>query len=158
VYYLIDGYNLLFHFDLPQKSFDAQRETVIYFLQQEFALFRLEGTIIFDGASYPNEDSGLFYRSPLYVAYSSNDQTADDYILEKIEFSSIPAQMTVITNDRALKNSAVRLGAITLTIRQFLVFLKKKSTKKCNEEFSEKTFLPYSKSELTRLQKIFENR
>jgi predicted RNA-binding protein with PIN domain len=75
-----------------------------------------------------------------------------------VEFAAVPSQITVVTNDRLLANSAQSLGAATLKIQQFLKFLKNKSAKvlKKQNENLEKKFLKESDYEIKRLLKIFE--
>ena len=148
MYYLIDGYNLLFALVDSKKSLQSQRQSIIRSLQEEFEALELEGTVVFDGVQPRGGESGLAYKSPLVIAYSFSGETADHYILDKVEVSKRPSELTVVSNDKHLT------GAHTKTIKEFLALLKKKQSKKPDkvESFTE------SQQELERLIKIFEAR
>jgi predicted RNA-binding protein with PIN domain len=113
--------------------------------------------VVFDGSHPAGEQSGLSYKSPLVIAYSHHGQSADQYILEKLESAKIPANITVVTNDKFLSSQARSYGAHSLTVHAFLVHLEKKhSSKKKKTEV--KSPLEISRRELDRLIKIFEDR
>lgn len=155
--YLIDGYNLLFHQEGRVTSFRAQREEIVQSLQIEFSQLGLKGTIVFDGSHGSGEISGLSYQNPLLIAYSEYKQSADAYILEKLEGTKNCSELFVVTNDRFLSLQARNLGAHTLTIRAFLMQLQKKHEKKKQKE-PEKESPSFSKKELNRLLHLFEER
>ena len=154
--YLIDGYNLLFCLIDSKKTLQSQRQTIIRSLQHEFAALHLEGTIVFDGSHVRGEQSGLSYKSPLIIAYSFSGESADQYILEKIETFAKPSELTVVTNDKTLSSAARSLGAQTMNLKAFLSFLEKKHGKK--EEIQEMRPAKETKREFDRLLKIFEER
>ncbi len=157
MHYLIDGYNLLFYRGESKSSLQSQRQTIVHSLQKEFGLLHLEGMVIFDGSHRAGEQSGLSYKSPLIIAYSHQGQTADQYILEKLECAKIPANITVVTNDKFLSSQARGYGAHSLTVQAFLSQLEKKhSNRKKGAE--EKSPVETSRRELDRLIKIFEER
>lgn len=160
MHYLIDGYNLLFRLSEGKPSLQSQRQTIIRSLQKEFSLLSLEGTIIFDGSHRREEQSGLSYRSPLVIAYSPSGETADQYILEKIETAATPSQITVVTDDRSLASQARSLGAQTNSLSAFLAQLKKKHAKrrKNGEELHAQRPFKETEKEFARLLKAFEER
>ena len=100
MYFLIDGYNLIFTLSCSKKSLQSLRQEVIQYLRKEFARKKIKGMLVFDGAHRRDEESGLSYPSPLIVAYAPKGQSADEYIIEKLEISKNPKIITVITNDR----------------------------------------------------------
>lgn len=153
--YLIDGYNLLFFQDESKSSLRSQRQNVVQLLQKEFSHLGLEGIVIFDGSHQADEQSGLSYKSPLVIAYSPKGQTADQYILEKLESAKIPSDITVVTNDKSLASQARALGAHSSTLKMFYSQLERKHKKK---NVDEKKPSQSSKRELDRLAKIFEQR
>jgi len=160
MYYLIDGYNLLFWLIESKKTLQSQRLSIIRSLQKEFKVLHLEGTIVFDGAHQRGEQSGLSYHSPLVIAYSHSGETADQYILDKLETASTPSQITVVTDDRFLSTAARGLKARTLSLKAFVLFLEKKLAKKRSqrEETLDQRPFKESKRELDRLVKVFEER
>ncbi len=157
MHYLIDGYNLLFYSSESKSSLCSQRQSIVRSLQKEFALLHFEGTVVFDGAHQAGEQSGLSYKSPLVIAYSHHGQSADQYILEKLESSKAASEITVVTNDKFLSSQARGYGAHTLTIQAFLAQLERKHSSK-KKRTEEKEPLAVSRRELDRLIKIFEDR
>jgi predicted RNA-binding protein with PIN domain len=154
MYYLIDGYNLIFTLIESKESLQVFRQKTIRYLQKKFAQGSLSGMLVFDGAHRRDEESGLSYPSPLIVAYAPKGQSADAYIVEEIEKTKNPKQIIVVTNDRGLSSHARSHGAKVQSNREFILFLKKRSqkTKKGNLEPQD------TKQNLERLQKIFEER
>lgn len=157
MHYLIDGYNLLFYGDESKSTLQSKRQTIIQSLQKEFALLHMKGTVVFDGTHEPGEQSGLSYKSPLVIAYSHQGQTADQYILEKLEASKTPSELTIVTNDKRLAMHARNYGAKSMTITEFLTQIKKKHLQK-KDTVVEKKPTAISERELNRLLKIFEER
>jgi predicted RNA-binding protein with PIN domain len=160
MYFLIDGYNLLFRLHESKKSLQFQRQTIIRSLQKEFKCLHLEGTIVFDGRHRQDEQSGLSYHSPLIIAYSHKGQTADQAIIEKLETASVPSQITVVTDDKFLATTARGLKARTLGLQAFIVLLEKKQAKKRlkrEETLDERPFKETQRN-MERLLKEFEAR
>lgn len=155
MYYLIDGYNLLFFQDESKSTLHSQRQNIVRLLQKEFSHLGLEGIVVFDGSHQADEQSGLSYKSPLIIAYSPKGQTADRYILEKLESAKVPSDVTVVTNDKSLASQVRALGAHTSNLKMFYSQLERKHNKKSVDE---KKPSQISKRELERLAKIFEQR
>lgn len=152
MYYLVDGYNLIFSLIESKESLQTVRNKVILALQKEFAKRKISGMLVFDGAHKRGEESGLSYPSPLIVAYAPKGQSADEYIVEKIEASSQPKLITVVTNDRGLAMHAKSHGASVQSNDTFIKWLRKKKGKKKVIEPRE------TQQNIDRLLKIFEER
>lgn len=152
MYYLIDGYNLIFSLIESKESLQTLRHKVIRALQKQFAKRKISGTIVFDGAHRRDEESGLSYSSPLVIAYAPKGQSADEYIVELIEIAKNPKQITVVTNDRGLAMHAKSNGAKVQGNDGFIHWLRKRKTKKNIDEPKE------TKGNIDRLLKIFEER
>lgn len=150
--FFIDGYNLIFTLIDSKKSLQTLREEVILYLRKEFAQKKIKGTLVFDGAHIRDEESGLSYPSPLVVAFAPKGQSADEYIVEKLELSKNPKIITVITNDRGLQRHAKALGAKIQSNHDFIAYLKKKKKTKSLIEPKD------SPKNIERLQKIFEKK
>ena len=127
---------------------------MIHFLQKQFALRKISGLLVFDGVTRLNEESGRAYPSPLEIIYTPAGQSADSYIIEQIECSKNPRQITVVTNDGALSRNARALEAKTMKNRPFIEWLEKRNKKKQ----SEKTPPKETKHHFERLLKIFEEK
>ena len=151
VYYL-DGYNLLFSLIDSKQNLASQRQKLILFLQRQFTSRCLSGILVFDGAHRRDEESGLSYKSPLEIAYAPKGQSADAYIVEKIEAARNPREITVVTNDRGLAMHARSHGAKVQANGSFIQFLKKKKKKGKKGPVSE------TQQNIERLMKIFEER
>lgn len=152
MYYLIDGYNLIFSLIDSKQSLQSIRQELISSLQKQFALKKMAGTLVFDGARIRGEESGLSYPSPLTVAYAPRGQTADSYILEQLELSRNPKEITVITNDKGLSLHARAAGAKIQGTKMFIAWLYKKKKKDKTVEAKE------TPANIDRLLKIFEDR
>lgn len=153
--YYLDGYNLLFSLEKSKHSLKDQRQNLIHHLQKQFKIHHLSGVLVFDGTHRKEEESGLSYKSPLIIAYASKGQSADAYIVEQIELSSHPHQITVITDDRGLSLHARSHGAKVQSNISFVLFLKKKSAKKKGQQKLEVKETPQN---IKRLLKLFEEK
>ena len=152
MFYYIDGYNLIFTLTDTKRSLMHQRKSAITFLQKRFALLQLSGMLVFDGSHQRHEESGLSYANPLHIAYTPKGQTADEYILEQLEYSHKKSPATVVSNDRGLCRKARELGANTQSNEGFLHYLEKKKPKKKITVPKDTTF------HINRLIKIFEEK
>ncbi|HSX10337.1 MAG TPA: NYN domain-containing protein [Chlamydiales bacterium] len=152
MYYLIDGYNLIFSLIQSKDTLQTLRRKVVRTLQVKFAKKGISGTLVFDGAHLRDEESGLSYSSPLIIAYAPKGQTADDYIVEHIETSKNPKLITVVTNDRGLIMHAKSHGAKVQSNDAFIRWLEKR--KKRSKEVEPKD----TQQNIDRLLKIFEER
>jgi predicted RNA-binding protein with PIN domain len=127
VYYLIDGYNFLFSLVDSKQPLASQRQKTILFLKKQFARLHLSGSVIFDGSRRQGEESGLSYPSPLEIVYTPKGQTADEYIIEKIDVPHKTRLFTVVTNDRGLIVHCHSFRTKTLSNHDFMKWLIKKS-------------------------------
>ncbi len=152
MYYLVDGYNLIFSLIQSKESLQTIRHKVIRSLQKQFVLKKISGTLVFDGAHRRDEESGLSYSSPLIIAYAPKGQSADDYIIEQIQTASNPKEFVVVTNDKGLTLHAQSAGAKVQENRDFIEWLHKKKKKTKMIEPKE------TQQNIDRLIKIFEER
>jgi predicted RNA-binding protein with PIN domain len=152
MHYLIDGYNVIFSLIDSKESLQTLRQKVILTLQKQFAKRGIVGTLVFDGTHRRDEESGLSYSSPLTIAYAPKGQSADDYIIERIEAAQNPKQITVITNDRGLTRHAKSHGAKVEANEVFIQWLGKKRKGRKKEEPRD------TQQNIDRLLKIFEEK
>ncbi|MEL7431009.1 MAG: NYN domain-containing protein [Chlamydiota bacterium] len=151
MHYLVDGYNLLFSLQ-DSEDLRKNREQFLQTLEDHVRVFRSLVTIVFDGKSAYGEESGYAYFSSFLVVFSPHNQTADEYIVEKILFSSSPANFTVITQDKALIQSVRKAKAHTKPVQWFLRWVEKHADQAEEKPLGD---TPFHKS---RLQKIFEKK
>lgn len=151
--YLIDGYNLLFFVSEGPKNFSRERQEFIASLQNCFSCLHLSGLLVFDGKHRRDEESGRSYEEPLEIIYAPSGQSADNYIVEKLQSLKNPKDAIVVTNDKGLSLHARALKAQIMDNDSFLSFIlsrmsPKKKTKKTKD----------SPQNIERLSKIFEER
>jgi predicted RNA-binding protein with PIN domain len=155
LYYLIDGYNFLFSLLESKQSLASQRENIILFIKKQFALLNLNGELIFDGDRRRDEESGISYASPLQIVYSPKEQTADEYILEKLHLDKKKSHFTVVTNDRGLTANCRPFKVKILSNQDFLKWLQKKQD---TRKKTTKTPVTETKQNIERLRQIFEKK
>jgi predicted RNA-binding protein with PIN domain len=152
MYYLIDGYNVIFSLIESKENLKSLRQKVILALQKQFAKRKISGMLVFDGSHRRDEESGLSYPSPLIVAYAPKGQSADAYIVERIEIATHPKQITVVTNDKGLARHVKSAGAKIMENDAFITWLNKRKKKSVDTDVKD------SQQNIDRLLKIFEKR
>jgi rRNA-processing protein FCF1 len=78
-------------------------------------------TVVFDGAA-PGGAAGSAALGGVRVLYAGagrSAMSADDRILELVEASKNPGEITLVTSDSALGNRCRRLGATVLPCHKF---------------------------------------
>lgn len=108
--YFIDGHNLLGQTPgLSLKSLDDRRRLVAL-LSAFCRERRCRMTVFFDGEApggWPSDS----HLGGVRVLHSGRGRSADDAILEMIRKSRVPADVTLVTSDRALYERGRHLGA-----------------------------------------------
>lgn len=126
MHYFIDGYNLLFRMvGSSVGDLKAHRESLIQSLNVKVASCKLDVTIVFDSQYLEGEGSRSHYKH-LEICYTSLGITADEYILEKLQFCQNPQNEIVITSDKDLAYKARNYNSATQTVEEFLGWLNKR--------------------------------
>jgi len=154
--YLIDGYNFLFRLFHTEKKLENTRKILIEYFQKKPFLSKLNIHLIFDGYYTKEPYLNREYFENLKVIYTPKNQTADDYILEKISISKNPSQITIITSDKSLALKAKQQKVKIKTVEAFKIWLDNKE-KKLQKKETNDFFIDTNKN-LQRLLKIFEKR
>lgn len=133
IYYL-DGYNYLFLSGKKEDPMESSRSEVL----EEFSskVKGLELIVVFDSHKDLCELSRTYYKN-IEVVYTTHNQTADDFILERIALSKFPFNISVISNDKKLLKEVLNLKAHAYSFEKFLKKLNKKqktSHEKSNSE------------------------
>jgi predicted RNA-binding protein with PIN domain len=123
MHYFVDGYNLLFRSRLEQPLLQQQRERVIADLLEKVTVLELDITLVFDSAHTP-ELSRRQHIGRLEIAYTNPGETADAYILSELLRDEARQRHTVITSDKALAEQARRLGAKSMSVENFTLWLE----------------------------------
>jgi len=130
MHYYIDGYNLLFRALGPSlDNLKYHRKALISSLNTKIASLKLEVTIVFDSQYLAGEGSRSHYKH-LEICFTPLGVTADEYILQELEFCSAPQREVVITSDRDLAYKARTYSASTESVEEFLGWLNKRYKKK----------------------------
>jgi hypothetical protein len=153
--YLIDGYNFLFRFIEKDSKIENQRNDLIDFIDKKALLLHLNINIVFDGHHQMNAFPNRSYTENIEIIYTPKNESADDYILEKIKFSKHPSQITVISSDNILTKKAKQMQAKIQSIESFLVWLSEKEEK---VEFEQEEEYSDSEENIKRLLKIFQEK
>ena len=115
--YLIDGNNLLGSWGGPSRENDRRGEVV-----RRVAAFcrarRVKATIVFDGHPLRN-DMAAQELGPVSIRVPPQGHDADSVIRELVERAPRPAELIVVTSDKALYSSVKTLGASVLRAHEW---------------------------------------
>lgn len=124
--YLIDGYNLLFALKVPGSDLHSQRHALISLIASYNSLVKLDITLVFD-SQFQQGESTKNRASSIDIIYTSQGETADDFILKWVKGRKNPKEITLVTSDKRLACKARALLAKTEEVLLFFSFLKKKA-------------------------------
>lgn len=131
-HYYLDGYNCLFSMQGTGVNLHLERTGFLALLRKCVAALKLNVTIVFDSSVQEESTRGTLV--PLECVYTSNQETADDYLLSVIKHSRVPAKITLVTSDSALALSARHYGASTIEVTPFLNWLSGRYAKVKHKE------------------------
>jgi hypothetical protein len=122
--YLIDGYNLLFALGLLTKqtrreAVEPARLRLLDFLHERFGGDAAQVAVVFDAARAPRHTPAEEYHRGVHVYHALADE-ADDLIEELIRREPSPQGLTVVSDDRRLRESARRGGCGVLRCLDFV--------------------------------------
>ena len=115
--YLIDGNNLLGSWGGPAVPGDGRTEV----LRRVADFCRARGaraTIVFDGAPF-RADLGAQDLGPVSVRFPPSGSDADSVIREMLDHAARPAELTVVSSDKAVYSYARTRGAAALRAREW---------------------------------------
>jgi predicted RNA-binding protein with PIN domain len=134
VRYLIDGYNLMHALGMaPQPgglTLERARMRFLDWLAVQAAATAGDTCIVFDSKNKRGEAEQV-YRD-LRVQFS-HGQEADDLIEQMIRAETIPARLTVVSNDHRLQHAARRRGCPAWTCSEYIDWLAAPKEKAENE-------------------------
>ncbi|MDP1836045.1 MAG: NYN domain-containing protein [Chlamydiales bacterium] len=122
MHYFIDGYNLLFRIVDPSEDLQSHRDTLVRNLTEKIEALNLDVTIVFDATYAPGELSRKRPRQ-VEVVFTAEGETADKFIVTELEAIRKLTHETVVTSDKHLAWLARRLGAHTVDIEPFIIWL-----------------------------------
>ena len=121
MHYWIDGYNLLFQLPSSKGSFEIKRQKLILDLNSQAKSLSIQTTVVFDSSEKDRDLNTRSHYEALEIIYTSSKKTADDFILDSVEFSSHPEEMCIVTSDKDLARKSRALRANTLSLEGFLI-------------------------------------
>ena len=113
---IVDGYNLL-RFVQSEGHFENLVEVGLCRILSDYLVsVRDRGHIIFDGTGPPDKHDfeQLGGLTNLEVYFSGADYEADDIIMEKIEDSSAPKSLIIVSTDREIRAAAAARKATSV--------------------------------------------
>lgn len=132
---LIDGYNLLHHVGLihgqnigPQKL-EKARLSLLGQLRGRFAPEEATITVVFDARQAVKDLPPQMDHQGIQVFFTHSSE-ADDLIESFIQSSSAPQSMTVVSNDRRLREAARRRGCIVRSSEDFWEWLLQRPSRR----------------------------
>jgi predicted RNA-binding protein with PIN domain len=117
--FIIDGYNLLKWIEKSGKGVERVSDVQLcHVVGRYLKQVGAKGDLVFDGIGPP--DKGRFENIPnLQVSFSGYGSDADEVIEGKIEVSTAPRDLTVVSSDRRLRVAARRRRASAVKSGEF---------------------------------------
>ena len=130
---IIDGYNVIHATrgsddDWMHLSLERARNALLGFLLAKRRPKKERVTVVFDGSSglHPRESA----VHGLEVVFSEAGVTADTLICNMITSAPNPRSLLIVSDDRQIKNAAVKAGSKPLASRTFLSQSHKEAEKR----------------------------
>ena len=129
--YLIDGYNLLFaYLGVPPsrkltKALERARRRLLELLRSGHGEQSGDVTVVFDAAHAPPGAPVEFDHHGIHVAFAVHHERADDLIETMIRQAPAPRHLTVVTDDRRIRQAARRRHCVLCGCADFLGALER---------------------------------
>ena len=117
---IVDGYNVLHTSRWLRSSWRGMDRRRFCMLLAQLARHRSEKiTVVFD--ALPSESDPAFAPPvSLEVIYSGHGRTADDVIIQIVNASTGPRDLTVVSSDRQIRSAAKRRGCRLIRAGEFV--------------------------------------
>lgn len=122
MHYYIDGYNLLFRLLRYDSDLRKQREQIIQNLSVKIEFLGLDATLVFD-SQYQEGESTRGHLKSLEIFFTSEGETADEFIIQELKNCKDPRKETVVTSDKKLAWRARRKAAQSESVEAFVEWL-----------------------------------
>ena len=134
--YLIDGYNVIkFSEMFSARTLEQQRDKLIDFILKYNPQGHNKITIVFDcRSSNPFESDGYTTTTikGIKTIFSEGQKSADDVIVDYVENSAKPYNITVVTNDKGIFRRIGGKGAKKMAVAEFIYNRAKEQTRPTN--------------------------
>lgn len=125
MHYFLDAYNLLFRLLDKGEVVQLAREALIDQIGKKVNLIDLRVTLVFDSAYQPGWASSQQDRM-LEIIYTSEGETADDWLIRYSKKLSTHPEITIVTSDKRLAVHLKVKGIKILSCEKFISFLNKR--------------------------------
>ena len=126
---------MLFALKSETTSIEETRNELIKALVQDLGAAKLKASLIFDsGKTHQADFPHRHVKRGIEIIFSPHGTSADHFIIEMIERAKNPKDITLVTDDRELKNSAKDHLAHTMNCEDFLHILRKKNAPSYSKE------------------------
>jgi len=131
MFYLIDGYNLLYAMGVLRKrmgpdGLEKARQNLLGVLHGSFGDESANVTVVFDAARPPPGVPGEAEYHGLHVRFAIGQAAADDLIELLIRKASAPRHLTVVSDDHRLQKAARRRHCVVSGCGDFLQSLERR--------------------------------
>ena len=134
--YLIDGYNVIKYSEMfSARTLELQRDKLIDFILKYNPQGNNKVTIVFDcKSSNPYDPDGYTVTTVkgIKTIFSEGQKSADDVIVDYVENSQKPYNITVVTNDKGIFRRIGGKGAKKMAVAEFIYNRAKEQTKTNN--------------------------
>jgi len=121
---LVDGYNLIYAWDLLREiadySLEKARESLMDILSNYVAFTKTELILVFDAYLVKDGTGSDFLHDGYRVVYTKENQTADAFIEGLMHEMGPDYSIQMVSGDRLLQFSAVHSGILRMTVQEFV--------------------------------------
>ncbi len=122
-YVIVDGYNVIFAWDdlksIAEDSLDAARDRLMNILCNYSAFTKINVILVFDAYRVSGGKGARFDFHNIHVAYTKENELGDNYIEKLVAEIGKNEYVRVVTSDRMIQLSAIRLGVLRTSAAEF---------------------------------------
>ena len=120
-YLLVDGYNIIFAWNelkkLAEESIDAARDRLITIMCNYQGVKKMELILVFDAYKVAGGVGSVAKHGNIYVVYTKEAETADQYIEKTSHILSKNYKVTVATSDGLEQVIILSQGSLRMSAR-----------------------------------------
>lgn len=122
-YVIVDGYNVIFAWDdlktIAEHSLDAARDRLMNILCNYSAFTKINVILVFDAYRVAGGKGKRFDFNNIHVVYTKENELGDNYIEKLISEIGKNEYVRVVTSDRMIQLSSIRLGVMRTSSWEF---------------------------------------
>jgi predicted RNA-binding protein with PIN domain len=137
MHYYIDGYNLMFRMAQAEDSLQTQRDKIIRSLNSKIQVLGIHAVLVFDSHHVIGEATRCRFKN-LEIVFTSEGETADEYILEALRYSGNSTEHIVVTSDKQLARMLRGRLVKTESVEKFCEWLNTRYKNKLRKQKEKK--------------------